>query len=696
MAKKISSLSVVLGATAAPFVNAFSKAGAMADALRSKVTDVGSTIFKLTGIGAVVGAAFGALRGIGSGIGLAAELEQTEVAFTTMLGSADAAKAMMGQLSTFAASTPFEFPGIASAAKSLLAFGVSAGDIPNTLRMVGDVAAGVGVNLEDLAQIYGKAKTSGKLMAEDINQLTGRGIPIIKELAKQFGVSEGEVKGLVTAGQVGFPQLQKAFESMTGKGGQFAGLMEAQSKTLGGLWSTLTDNIGMALAGLVRTIVDAFGLRDALAAFTTFIGDAGTMINNAVARWAPVIVQLAAGAWNSIVGVWSQIWGFVGPIITQIVNWISNNWQAIFANVASRAAAIWGVVSGAFWGIWDIIVNVGSAVMSAWDSAMNFLGFKAQEASATTGSTMETIGSWLLWVGEVANNALVVVGFALRNFGDIIRFTGITAIYWLVRTANQVAYVFTEVIPGMLSWAWNNWRDIFKTVGSFTAAVFTNMATNVGNFFKGIWSWMKGDGFQFDWTPLTDGFAVAIKEMPKIAEREAGPLEQGLAQEADRLGESLKTGLDEAFNKNDQIGKDAAKAVKNGFEQLKPPEIPDPTPPQLHIETKPAEDGLAKVEDKAKKTAKSISDTGNILFGSAEQMARMASARTYGGSTAATAKPTSAPSSAAASAARDAGRAATAASSGSTDNPLLTYLKQVLPTIVKAVKDGAVELVQEA
>ncbi|MCE5314179.1 MAG: tape measure protein [Armatimonadota bacterium] len=177
----------------------------------------------------------------------AGQYEDANTSFEVMLRSASKAKVLLKDLSKFAATTPYEFPEIQGAAKSLLAFGVGSQDVTKKLRMLGDIASGVSIPLGDIADIYGKAKTQGRLFAEDINQLTGRGIPIIQELAKQFGVSESKVRGLVEKGKVGFKELDKALYSLTTGTGRFAGMTERKSKGLLGLWSTLKDGINMAM-----------------------------------------------------------------------------------------------------------------------------------------------------------------------------------------------------------------------------------------------------------------------------------------------------------------------------------------------------------------------------------------------------------------------------------------------------------------
>ena len=173
------------------------------------------------------------------------EFQQLEVAFTTMLGSAEKANALMSQLTKTAATTPFGLEEVSKGAKQLLAYGFEAEKVNETLIRLGDIAAGLSVPLNDLVYLYGTTMAQGRLYTQDLNQFTGRGIPMIAELAKQFGVAESKVKELVEAGKVGFPEVQKVIESLTDEGGKFGGLMEAQSKTITGQISNIEDAISM-------------------------------------------------------------------------------------------------------------------------------------------------------------------------------------------------------------------------------------------------------------------------------------------------------------------------------------------------------------------------------------------------------------------------------------------------------------------
>ena len=169
------------------------------------------------------------------------EYQQLEIAFNTMLGSKSQADALMAQLIDTAATTPFEMKEIAEASKMLLAYGMEGDKVNETLIRLGDIAAGLSIPIKDLAFLYGTTMVQGRLYTQDLNQFLGRGIPLADELAKQFGKNKSEVKKLVEEGKIGFPEVQKAIEALTGEGSKFGGLMEAQSKTIKGQKSNIED-----------------------------------------------------------------------------------------------------------------------------------------------------------------------------------------------------------------------------------------------------------------------------------------------------------------------------------------------------------------------------------------------------------------------------------------------------------------------
>lgn len=171
------------------------------------------------------------------------EFQQLEIAFTTMLQSKSKADALMNQLIETAVITPFNMSDVANSAKQLLAYGVEAEKVNETLIRLGDIAAGLSIPINDLAYLYGTTMVQGRMYTADLNQFLGRGIPLTEELAKQFGVTKNKVKSLVEEGKVGFPEVEKAIIALTDEGGKFGGLMEAQSKSITGQMSNIEDAI---------------------------------------------------------------------------------------------------------------------------------------------------------------------------------------------------------------------------------------------------------------------------------------------------------------------------------------------------------------------------------------------------------------------------------------------------------------------
>lgn len=212
-----------------------------------QIEDSGMSIEQMFGRMTTAAAAFGVSLGAKQLVSditrVRGEFQQLEVAFNTMLGSKEQADTLMSQLVKTAAITPFDLQGVANGAKQLLAYGTAAEDVNGTLVRLGDIAAGLSIPLNDLVWLYGTTMTQGRLFTQDLRQFQGRGIPLADELAKQFGVAKDKVGELVTAGKIGFPEVQKAIESMTNEGGKFGGLMEAQSKTITGRISNIEDAI---------------------------------------------------------------------------------------------------------------------------------------------------------------------------------------------------------------------------------------------------------------------------------------------------------------------------------------------------------------------------------------------------------------------------------------------------------------------
>lgn len=250
--------------------------GSVGAATKQVEAQVGGLKKTLAGAAAAFGGISIAASAIDFGKGAikaVADYETVQISLETFLGSAEKAKEVFAELEQFSVKTPFTPEQVNQAGKALLAFGEPVDQLTNTLGRIGDVASATGKDFNELATIYGKARVQGTLYAEDINQLTEAGVPIIGEFAKQLGVSESQVKKLGSEGKISFANLEEGFKSLTSEGGRFFGLTDKLSQSTAGRLSTLEGNFEQLKRGIGEGLLPVFeflvdGANAVIAAFT--------------------------------------------------------------------------------------------------------------------------------------------------------------------------------------------------------------------------------------------------------------------------------------------------------------------------------------------------------------------------------------------------------------------------------------------
>jgi tape measure domain-containing protein len=281
-------------------------------------------------------------------IGGAGEYEQYRVAFETMLGSADKARKMLQDMSNFARSTPFTLPEVVESSKQLLAFGIAQERVLPTMKMLGDVAAGVGVPVGRIAYAFGQVKVAGKLMASELLQFTNAGVPLIEYLAVVMKKPQTEIRNMVEAGQIGFDKVETAFALMTQSGGRFDNMMAKQSTTFNGLMSNIKDSFGQMLRAAVgisatgdiieNGIFDRIkkGAEAVMPALQRFSEQIGPIMANAMSK--------ASQAVYDFVTIWKD------PALTsqevptnfdRFVQTLRKVWDVIYGALAPSLKALW-------------------------------------------------------------------------------------------------------------------------------------------------------------------------------------------------------------------------------------------------------------------------------------------------------------------------------------------------------------------
>lgn len=623
-------LIVKIAGNVAPFQKAIGKARKLVGGFAGFATN---SLMKFGFVANGAKAIGGMLSGLSMPLELAANAEKTHVAFEVMTGSAEKAKKLLDDIDKFAASTPFESTELQDAGKKLLAFGEPIKSTVATLKQLGDISAGVNVPIGDLAEIYGKARVAGRLMAEDVNQLTGRGIPVIQEFAKQFGVGTSEVKKLVSEGKIGFPQLQKAITDLTSDGGKFAGMTEKQSKTIGGIWSTLVDNSKKGLRLVGQTIINSFDLKGMVergigwvqklvAGFQTlvdspmfktffatfqsgfaviqgYVSVLGTKllsIFESILPTAQSFVSALIGGYLKLYGVIQKVIGFLMdgilfllPTVKSLVGFlidgftwtldIATKWiDVILDGVAWLTPifkALFAYVKGGFLLLWDAVKFVWDNIKMAASATIDFISDMFPSLGASAGDAFSSIRDFMV-------NAFIAGEFAMKNWKSALLLGWKIVLHGAVKMGNQIEFFFTKTFPAAVRYFAENWKDIFGSLLRNYLRFIKNIDENFKRLWKSIKDLVKGKGWNFDAVSIRKGMEEVFKKPFDAPVRIEGDLEKRLRKDRDQLAKSYGDDLaaftekrrKELFGGNSAPEKVTPKKEKPTSEKLVPKKSP--------------------------------------------------------------------------------------------------------------------------
>jgi tape measure domain-containing protein len=421
------------------------------------------------GVAGGVGLALLAKSTVTAGIKFAAFGEQAQTAFTTMLGGANKAQDMMRELTAFAAKTPFELPQVTAAAQRLMAFGFQARDVIPTLTAIGDAVAGMGGGAEQVNQVtnaIGQMSAKGKVQSDELLQLTEAGIPALRILANQYGVTTGVMQDMITKGLV--PSS------------------EAIPKLLNGV---------------------SEGTRGAAGETTRFAG-MGQLISPALPA-----IKAALGWLTANVGRLQGVFGSVGSLLAASLPAIRNVWAVLQPVVALIGGALVIGVQTAFGFLRDVALPA-LAKLTEWLKPLSPLIYGIATAFGTwwliTRVMTAIAGSIKLVRGAVTG---LVSAFRLLQAAFIVNPVGfvIAALAGLV-VAVIYAWNHFEWFRNAVTTTWN----AIKVAAQY---VWTSVLKPV---FEGIMAAARAVGAAFEWLwsavlrPVFDGIATAARVIGSI------------------------------------------------------------------------------------------------------------------------------------------------------------------------------------
>lgn len=275
------------------------------------------------------------------GIQTAAAAEQSQIAFETMLGSGKEAQDLLKRLTEFAAKTPFNMPGITAAARGLVMFGERGDQLMDTLKALGNAAAGTSSDFGMIALIYNQIRGVGKLLTQDFRQLSTRGVLSLQDIAKYFGVTAEAAQEMLSKGKISFEDVRGILKGLSEEGGRFANMMEKQSRSLAGLWSTLKDNLGI----LLRKIAEQFMpiMKNIVWVVNAIIDRFGWLIPT-VTKFGVVILTVVSVVWTINKAMWAFKMAQQAAAKASIMLQAANN-PAGLAKVTAGLIAAAGVIA---------------------------------------------------------------------------------------------------------------------------------------------------------------------------------------------------------------------------------------------------------------------------------------------------------------------------------------------------------------
>lgn len=231
-----------------------------------------------------------------SGSATAAQRELDAIAFERLLyGQGDE---FLEGLRETAARTPFEYGDLTTMARNLATgFGTDPSRMLELMTAIGDAGAAVGASTSDMqwmATALSRMQSTDLAQLGEINMFQDRGVDVIGMLADALGVSEGDVRSMITGGKISGRRAVDIIQTgLSDPDGTYAGSMDLMAETFEGLTSTLSDAMteieaargegynAMASQGL-QADVDAYGgaLGEALAQANSIIGEGQAIAEN--------------------------------------------------------------------------------------------------------------------------------------------------------------------------------------------------------------------------------------------------------------------------------------------------------------------------------------------------------------------------------------------------------------------------------
>ena len=327
--------------------------------------------------------------GIGAVARLGAEAEQTNVAFSVLVGNETKAAQMLGKITDMAAATPFGKMDLVKNAQTMINFGVATDKVLPLLRQLGDISGGNAERLSGLSLVMGQVAAAGKMQGQDLMQFINAGFNPLRELSVMTGKSYEKLQDMMSKGRITYENVAAAVAHATGEGGKFNGMMEKQSQTVGGKFSTVMDNIRenainmfdqirSPLSDLLDTVNTSLPIIFGVVNRLFGILSAGIRFVMQFRQELLLVAAVIGTAWTVTKAYTTALLVYHGvqtAITVATKAWTAAQWLlniAMNANPIAVVATVIGVLTGAVIYCWNKFAGFRAFLLTAWDTIKGF------------------------------------------------------------------------------------------------------------------------------------------------------------------------------------------------------------------------------------------------------------------------------------------------------------------------------------
>lgn len=453
-----------------------------------------------------------------SGMARLSAIENAKTSLSVMMGDAGKASKFMDEVLAFAKTTPFAFPDLAETARNLIAFGMDEAKVVPTMKAIGDAAAASGKGSEGLNQVasaFGDMQIAGYLGMDQINRLQAGGVPALKILANQFGITTDEMKKKISDGKVDSVKaidqlvmgMQKGTKGVAGETAQMAGIMEETKKNWTGSVDSLKSSISSTMATLLEPVkphiqnaMAWFG--NAFSKLPTVVFGAFNAIKPAIDVVKPIFEEFMSDLKDRI-GPMKEIFSELGSSVSSFVTDVIIPYlPQVKENFTNAFEAISPVVES----VGSVLSDIGSVIMNLYENVVLPVIPILQNIITEAFTAIQPVIS--------------AVSMAISFVKDVIIFLVENVVVPLIPILSSVIQTAFDIVNPILRIAKSLFDAVWTVIEFLVTGIILPLIPGIADVFTGMWGILKPilDGMVSIFNGIADAIQWAVDKFKSFAD----------------------------------------------------------------------------------------------------------------------------------------------------------------------------------